>query len=107
MKVKEVLRKNKISASEAEDMCCIVSDLLRAYAEDTTKTEPTAFNTIRQSEKAAEVVREVGYMIVMEYDEEEDGYDEYDLEDDSDRNCSDCPPEECDGRCMSCYYRSV
>ena len=23
------------------------------------------------------------------------------------RSCLDCPPEECTGRCMSCYYRPV
>ena len=28
-------------------------------------------------------------------------------EDDSDRSCEDCPPDECDGHCMSCYYRPV
>ena len=28
-------------------------------------------------------------------------------EDDSDRGCKDCPPDECHGHCMSCYYRSV
>ena len=35
-------------------------------------------------------------------EKEDDGYD-----DDSDRGCSDCPPDECDGHCMSCYYRPV
>ena len=28
-------------------------------------------------------------------------------EDDSDRSCKDCPPDECTGHCMSCYYRPV
>jgi len=28
-------------------------------------------------------------------------------EDDSDRGCKDCPPDECTGHCMSCYYRPV
>ena len=28
-------------------------------------------------------------------------------EDDSDRGCADCPPDECTGHCMSCYYRPV
>ena len=28
-------------------------------------------------------------------------------EDDSDRGCEDCPPEECTGHCSSCYYRPV
>ena len=28
-------------------------------------------------------------------------------EDDSDRGCADCPPDECHGHCMSCYYRPV
>lgn len=28
-------------------------------------------------------------------------------EDDSDRGCKDCPPDECHGHCMSCYYRPV
>ena len=28
-------------------------------------------------------------------------------EDDSDRSCKDCPPDECNGHCMSCYYRTV
>ena len=28
-------------------------------------------------------------------------------EDDSDRSCKDCPPDECTGHCMSCYYRTV
>lgn len=31
-----------------------------------------------------------------------DGY-----EDDSDRGCKDCPPDQCTGHCMSCYYRPV
>ena len=32
----------------------------------------------------------------------DDGYN-----DDSDRWCKDCPPDECTGHCMSCYYRPV
>lgn len=28
-----------------------------------------------------------------------------DYEDDSDRGCKDCPPDECTGHCMSCWYR--
>lgn len=28
-------------------------------------------------------------------------------EDDSYRSCADCPPDECTGHCMSCYYRTV
>ena len=28
-------------------------------------------------------------------------------EDDSDRGCKDCPPDECTGHCMSCWYRPV
>lgn len=39
---------------------------------------------------------------------EEDNFDDSEAwEDDSDRGCSDCPPSECTGHCMSCYYRSV
>ena len=105
MKVKEILRKYEISPLEAENMCEIVSDLLKAYALDTKQLEPTAFNTIRDCEKAAETVNDLGYMIILE-DEQEDNPED-DPEDDSYRNCSDCPPEECDGHCMSCYYRSV
>lgn len=30
-----------------------------------------------------------------------------DYEDDSDRGCKDCPPDECTGHCMSCWYRPV
>ena len=37
---------------------------------------------------------------------EDDTYEE-EWEDDSDRSCKDCPPSECNGHCMSCYYRSV
>lgn len=51
----------------------------------------------------------------LEYDErkffETPTEDEYDdsaaWEDDSDRGCKDCPPDECTGHCMSCYYRPV
>lgn len=39
--------------------------------------------------------------------EEEDFDDSLEWEDDSDRGCKDCPPEECTGHCMSCYYRPV
>ena len=39
--------------------------------------------------------------------EEEDFDDSPAWEDDSDRGCEDCPPEECTGHCMSCYYRPV
>ena len=39
--------------------------------------------------------------------EEEDFDDSPAWEDDSDRGCKDCPPEECTGHCMSCYYRPV
>ena len=27
--------------------------------------------------------------------------------DDSERGCKDCPPDECNGHCMSCYYRPI
>lgn len=37
--------------------------------------------------------------------DEDDGGDGW--EDDSDRGCKDCPPDECTGNCMSCYYRPV
>lgn len=108
MRIKEILQRNEISALEAEYMCEIVADLLKAYAEKTKETEPTAFNTIRDSEKAAEVVNDLGYMLALDYDYDPDDYDyEEDPEDDSYRSCADCPPEECDGHCMSCYYRSV
>ena len=44
-----------------------------------------------------------GYSIAMELeeapDEDEPEWDEQYV------FCSDCPPEECDGHCMSCYYR--
>ena len=51
----------------------------------------------------------------LEYDErkffETPTEDEYDdsaaWEDDSDRGCKDCPPDECTGHCMSCFYRPV
>ena len=40
--------------------------------------------------------------------ESEDEFDDSPAwEDDSDRGCKDCPPEECTGHCMSCYYRPV
>ena len=39
--------------------------------------------------------------------EEEDFDDSPAWEDDSDRGCEDCPPEECTGHCSSCYYRPV
>lgn len=39
--------------------------------------------------------------------EEQDFDDSPAWEDDSDRGCEDCPPEECTGHCMSCYYRPV
>lgn len=48
--------------------------------------------------------------------ENENDYEDYDeeefddsaaWEDDSDRGCKDCPPDECTGHCMSCYYRPV
>lgn len=32
----------------------------------------------------------------------DDGYN-----DDSDRGCKDCPPDECTGHCMSCFYRPI
>lgn len=41
------------------------------------------------------------------YEDEEDFDDSEAWEDDSDRGCSDCPPSECNGHCMSCYYRSI
>lgn len=37
----------------------------------------------------------------------EEPEDPEDYHDDSDRGCQDCPPDECTGHCMSCYYRSV
>ena len=43
-----------------------------------------------------------GFTEVDELDPSDYGYD-----DDSDRGCSDCPPDECTGHCMSCYYRPV
>ena len=39
--------------------------------------------------------------------EDEDFDDSPAWEDDSDRGCEDCPPEECTGHCSSCYYRPV
>lgn len=40
-------------------------------------------------------------------EEEEDFDDSAAWEDDSDRGCKDCPPSECTGHCMSCFYRPV
>ena len=41
------------------------------------------------------------------YDEEELDPSDYGYDDDSDRGCKDCPPDECTGHCMSCYYRPI
>jgi len=39
---------------------------------------------------------------------EEEEFDESAAwDDDSNRSCKDCPPEDCNGHCMSCYYRTV
>lgn len=38
---------------------------------------------------------------------DEDFDDSEAWEDDSNRGCKDCPPDECTGHCMSCYYRPV
>lgn len=38
---------------------------------------------------------------------EEDFDDSEAWQDDSDRGCSDCPPSECTGHCMSCSYRPI
>ena len=46
-----------------------------------------------------------GYRSLEQIREEE--YEAEAWDDDSDRGCSDCPPEECTGHCMSCYYRPV
>lgn len=108
MVVKDVLKLNEITALEAENMCTIIADLLKAYATEIKRLEPTAFNTIRNAEKAAETVNELGYHIIMEYDEEQDGCNEdpAGLDDNSNLGCKDCPDDECTGHCMSCYYRS-
>lgn len=54
-----------------------------------------------------EVAKEVE-AIIEELDEVEDDFDDSAAwEDDSDRGCADCPPDECTGHCMSCYYRPV
>lgn len=42
-----------------------------------------------------------------DYADEEDFDDSEAWEDDSDRGCSDCPPSECTGHCMSCAYRPI
>ena len=43
-----------------------------------------------------------------EFDKWEEEFDDSEAwEDDSDRGCKDCPPDECTGNCMSCYYRPV
>jgi hypothetical protein len=47
------------------------------------------------------------YGIDLDTIETEDDTYEEEWEDDSDRSCKDCPPSECNGHCMSCYYRSV
>ena len=41
------------------------------------------------------------------YDDEEDFDNSEAWEDDSDIGCSDCPPSECTGHCMSCAYRPI
>ena len=60
--------------------------------------------------------KENGYYYEQDYEEkfvEDEIYfdEEFDdsaaWEDDSDRGCKDCPPDECTGHCMSCYYRPV
>lgn len=43
---------------------------------------------------------------LIEYEEEEFD-DSAAWDDDSDRSCKDCPPDECTGNCMSCWYRTV
>lgn len=40
-------------------------------------------------------------------DEESEFDDSAAWEDDSSRGCKDCPPDECTGHCMSCFYRPV
>ena len=108
MEVKSILIRNEISPLEAHNLCSIVADLLRAYATELKRNEPTAFNTINHCEKAAETVNDIGYMIVTEYDHEEDwSADPSEWEDDSNVSCDDCPEDECNGHCMSCRYRPV
>lgn len=109
-KIKEELKRHNITALEVEEMSRVISDLLKAYAEDVKEDTPYAFNEISNAEKAAETVNELGCNILMEYDEEdgcnEDEEDPDDLDDDSNLGCKDCPEDECTGHCMSCYYRS-
>ena len=39
---------------------------------------------------------------------DEDGFCDYDYESTEPvRGCKDCPPDECTGHCMSCWYRPV
>jgi hypothetical protein len=46
--------------------------------------------------------------VLEEYDLLDEDFDDSEAwEDDSDRSCKDCPPSECTGHCMSCYYRTV
>lgn len=51
------------------------------------------------------------YLLNEEIQYSEGNEEEFDdsaaWEDDSDRGCKDCPPSECTGHCMSCFYRPV
>lgn len=59
---------------------------------------------------AAVVMIKLDYLTLVnpESESEDENFDDSPAwEDDSDRGCEDCPPEECTGHCMSCYYRPV
>ena len=57
---------------------------------------------------AAIVMIKPDYLTLANPKSEDEEFDDSPAwEDDSDRGCEDCPPEECTGHCMSCYYRPV
>lgn len=110
----EIMNHHGVTVLELEQMCDVIADVLEAYSEYLRLSEPHAFNTIHETEKASETLRWFGNVAILELDEEdecENPEEDDDAaawhEDGSSRGCKDCPPEECTGHCMSCFYRTV
>lgn len=93
-----------ISRLRLEELCTKFKDGLIEDGED------EAYTYFREE---CEVTPEEAEWLGLDADmlsgnaKEDDFDDSAAWEDDSNRGCKDCPPDECTGHCMSCFYRPV
>ena len=75
-----------------------------------TKFKDVFFEVCAEKEVADEYFYDNGFELTeseKEWFGIDDEENEYEWQDDSEIGCSDCPDDECTGRCMSCSYRPI